>query len=147
MMQWMQSMSYTLATAAAATGLNKTTILRAIKSGKISATKDPHGQWLVEPVELHRVYPPDAARNTRNDAPQRDALADVELQVKVLLAEHRVGDLKAALEDMRCQRDAWQAHAERLAITDQRESKPSLWQRLVRGAPVLSPLRQARFAS
>jgi hypothetical protein len=141
-------MSYTLATAAAATGLNKTTILRAIKSGKISAAKDPHGQWLVEPVELHRIYPPDAGRNTRSDAPQQDALAAVELQVKVLLAEHRVGDLKTALEDMRCQRDAWQAQAERLTITDQRpQPKPSWWQRLVRGTPVPSPLRQVRFAS
>jgi hypothetical protein len=88
------------------------------------------------------------ARNARSDAPQRDALADVELQVKVLLAEHRVGDLKAALDDMRIQRDAWQAQAERLAITDQRQQpKPSWWQRLVRATPVPSPLRQARFAS
>jgi hypothetical protein len=38
-------MSYTLAAAATATGTNKTTILRAIKSGKISAAKDEHGCW------------------------------------------------------------------------------------------------------
>jgi hypothetical protein len=44
-------MSYTLAAAAAATGLNKTTVLRAIKSGRISGTRDDTGQWLVEPVE------------------------------------------------------------------------------------------------
>jgi hypothetical protein len=48
---------------------------------------------------------------------------------------------------MRNQRDAWQAQAERLAITDQREPKASFWQRVVRGIPVVSPLRQARFAS
>ena len=34
------TMSYSLGAAAAATGLNKTSILRAIKSGKISGTKD-----------------------------------------------------------------------------------------------------------
>src|SRR5450830_1064317 len=50
-------MPYTLAEAAKATGTNKTTILRAIKSGKLSGTKDTHGEWQVEPVELHRVYP------------------------------------------------------------------------------------------
>lgn len=123
-------MSYTLATAAAATGLNKTTIFRAIKSGKISASKDAHGQWLVEPAELHRIYPPDAGRREHSDAPQEDALAAVELQVKVLLAEHRVCDLKAALDDMRGQRDAWQAQAERLAITDQRQPRRAWWQSL-----------------
>ena len=50
-------MSYTLATAAKATGLNKSTILRAIKGGQITGTKDQFGEWRIEPVELHRVYP------------------------------------------------------------------------------------------
>ena len=36
-------MSYTLAAAAAACGLNKSTVLRAIKAGKTSGTKDEHG--------------------------------------------------------------------------------------------------------
>jgi hypothetical protein len=36
------AMPHTLTTAAAATGLNRTTILRAIKSGKISGAKDEH---------------------------------------------------------------------------------------------------------
>ena len=49
---------YTLGTAAHACGLNKSTVLRAIKAGKISATRDEHGQWQIDPAELHRVYPP-----------------------------------------------------------------------------------------
>src|SRR5258708_30548535 len=49
------TMPYDLAEAAAATGLNTASILRAIKSGKISGTKDALGQWWVEPAELHRV--------------------------------------------------------------------------------------------
>ena len=52
------TMPYDLAEAAAATGLNKASILRAIKSGKISGTKDALGQWWVEPAELHRVAKP-----------------------------------------------------------------------------------------
>src|SRR5262249_58825501 len=58
------TMSYSLGAAAAATGLNKTSILRAIKSGKISGTKDALGQWCVEPAELHRVPKP-ARRQVR----------------------------------------------------------------------------------
>jgi hypothetical protein len=61
-------MSYTLAAAAA--------VLRAIKAGKISRTKDEQGEWHVEPAELHRVYPPIAAAPERTDAMQRDATLD-----------------------------------------------------------------------
>ena len=52
-------MSYTLAAAAAACGLNKSTVLHAIKA--ISGTKDEHGEWHIEAAELHRVDPPVAA--------------------------------------------------------------------------------------
>ena len=51
-------MSYSLAVAAAATGLNENSILRAIKTGEISGTKDALGQWWVEPAELDRVPKP-----------------------------------------------------------------------------------------
>jgi hypothetical protein len=51
-------MSYTLGQAAKATGMSKSTILRAIKASKISATKDEaSGDWKIDPAELHRVYP------------------------------------------------------------------------------------------
>ena len=59
-----------LSEAAAATGLNKTTVLRSIKSGKISGTRDPLGQWQIDAAALHRVYPPVAdatATKTHNE--------------------------------------------------------------------------------
>jgi hypothetical protein len=59
--------------AAAACGLNKLTVLRAIKAGKISGTKDEHGKWHIEAAELHRVYPPVAAAAAGNGA-TRDAM-------------------------------------------------------------------------
>jgi hypothetical protein len=130
-------MSYTLTSAATATGLNRTTILRAIKSGKISGAKDEHGEWHIEPAELHRVYPPVARTEARPDAtPQYAPGDDVELRIRATLAEARLADLKTALDDMRGQRDHWQAMAQRLAITDQRATSPpshsrsSWWQRL-----------------
>jgi hypothetical protein len=46
-----------LSEAAAATGLNQTTVLRSMKSGKISGTRAPLGQWRIDAAELHRVYP------------------------------------------------------------------------------------------
>jgi excisionase family DNA binding protein len=96
-------MPLTLAEAAQATGLNRSTILRAIKSGRISGARDESGAWAVEPVELHRVFPAASAKPelVRQDA-QTDAL---------------VMDLRAQLADMRAQRDAWQSIAERLALS------------------------------
>src|ERR1700730_12983101 len=41
-----------------AVGMSKTSILRSIKAGRISAGRDELGQWAIEPRELHRVYPP-----------------------------------------------------------------------------------------
>jgi hypothetical protein len=64
---------HTLGTAAKATGLNKSTVLRAIKSGKVSAAKNEHGEWQIDPAELHRVYPPVADAPRRTSAEQRHA--------------------------------------------------------------------------
>ena len=52
------TMPYTLAEAAQMTGLNRSTILRAIRNGRISGVRDELGAWSVEPSELHQVFPP-----------------------------------------------------------------------------------------
>ena len=49
--------SFTLGTASQATGTAKSTILRAIKAGRLSATRDDSGQWCIDPAELARVFP------------------------------------------------------------------------------------------
>lgn len=54
-------MSYTLGEAAKATGVSKASLSRAVGSGRISATKNDDGSFSIEPVELHRVYPPKSA--------------------------------------------------------------------------------------
>ena len=50
-------MPYTLGQAARAVGKSKPTISRAIQTGKISASKGEDGSYVIEPAELHRVYP------------------------------------------------------------------------------------------
>jgi hypothetical protein len=39
-------------------GMTKAGIMKAIRTGKLSATKNVHGEWEIEPVELFRVYQP-----------------------------------------------------------------------------------------
>jgi excisionase family DNA binding protein len=55
-------MSYTLAEAVALVGHDRSTLLRAIKSGKLSASRDKvGGAWRVDAAELARVYGPGIA--------------------------------------------------------------------------------------
>lgn len=67
-------MKYTAGEAATATGLNTTTITRAIKKGKISATKSENGAWQIEPSELYRVFPPLAGKTLQQDEMQGGAI-------------------------------------------------------------------------
>jgi hypothetical protein len=116
-------MSYSLAAAAAATGLDETTILRAIREGKIAGTQDELGEWQVEPAALHLLNPSIAEHQAEGEAAPRYAAADVEAlgaQIEALLrqAGRRLRQQAEALH-----RDAGddRAPAEQLAFADQDE--------------------------
>lgn len=70
-----KAMKYTAGEAASATGLNTATITRAIKKGRISATKSDTGAWQIDPAELHRVFPPLAGKALTQGEMQGDARA------------------------------------------------------------------------
>jgi septal ring factor EnvC (AmiA/AmiB activator) len=96
-------MPYTLMQAAEATGKSKSTILRSIQSGKISASRDQLTQgWLIEPSELHRLYPAVA-----RDAANAPALAHHAPQPEIaeLLREVAHKDELLAREQRERQRD------------------------------------------
>jgi hypothetical protein len=65
-------MAYTLGQAAKASGRSKATIHRAVKAGRISAARSETGCWLIDPAELHRVYPPSVLGNGAGDGPRDD---------------------------------------------------------------------------
>jgi predicted site-specific integrase-resolvase len=99
-------MKYTLSEAAAATGKNKATIQRAIKSGKISAPKGETGSYEIDPSELHRVFRPVAQRvaqsdnaTTRNSTQQAGLIPDFN-------ALQRIADLEKELAVMEERRTA-----------------------------------------
>jgi len=83
-------MSWSISHAARETGLSKSTISRAIKSGRISATRQHDGSYLIEPAELFRVYPRSVAQpptSTRHDAvrnPLKEADATTSNEVELL---------------------------------------------------------------
>jgi len=49
--------SYTLGQAAKAVGRTKPTLAKAIKTGRLSASRADDGSYRIDPAELHRVYP------------------------------------------------------------------------------------------
>lgn len=91
-------MSFDLASAAAATGVAKSSVLRAIKGGRISATRDDAGRWHVEPVELFKIFPPlppTQPATHQHGAPDR----------VTQLLEEQVAELRTMLADMRRRED------------------------------------------
>ena len=102
-------MSYTLSEAAAACGVNKSTVLRAVKSGRISGTKDEFGTWHVEAAELHRVFPPAASAAASPEAMPRHAPPDA-------ATDALVAELRAVIADLRQERDRLLTIAERQSL-------------------------------
>ena len=143
-------MKYTLSEAASATGKNKATIQRAIKSGKISALKGESGSYEIDPSELHRVFPPVAQRTAqhsnatvRNDAqreenaPDYNALqriANLEKELAVMTErksglEEQKQHLTETVEDLRKRLDSSEGRVLAL-LSDQRPQ--GIWKRLFR---------------
>lgn len=128
-------MKHTLGTAAKACGVARTTILRAIKSGKISAIKDEMGSYAIDPAELHRVFPPVAAEQSVEHAMERDAtdsgtggtgalLAKIEGLEAILEREREtVDDLRRRLDQSEAERRETQGKLTAL-LTHQPEPKP-----------------------
>jgi hypothetical protein len=99
-------MKFSLGQAAKETGLDKSTISRAIKSGRLSAhRKEGGGGYEIDPAELFRVFPP-ASKEQAPPSMPTDASTDVllenrELRIKLEAAEARIRDKDEAVHDLR----------------------------------------------
>lgn len=107
--------------AAQQTGANKSTIWRAIKSGRMSANRLDDGGFAIDPAELFRVFPPQPSE--RQDA-TADSVAQwpasratdknkiAELTAKLAAADAAIAGLRELIAEVRQSRDACQAQAE-----------------------------------
>jgi excisionase family DNA binding protein len=105
---------------------SKSTILRAIQSGRLSATRTDDGGYSIDPAELCRVYPPRPDTPDQSADQSATALATdaaTELRIRNAQLEAGFNALKAILEaekkhleEVREDRDRWAAQAERLAL-------------------------------
>lgn len=128
-------MQYSANQAAEATGKNVATITRAIKSGKLSATKDTSGAWQIDGAELSRVYPlrtqslQNLTMQNGENPTQRDKLAEDNALREELAALRERDKLKdtllenyvAQMADLKEDRDKWRQQATNLLASQEAE--------------------------
>lgn len=105
-------MELTLAEAAQETGKGKSTLLRAVKSGKLSSRRTDEGAYMVDASELARVFPVKPVKRVtdepmmRHDAPWSGSEAGdasrgaelAELRVKVAVQAAQLAERATLLE-------------------------------------------------
>ena len=127
-------MGLTLRQAADLCGTSRSTIHRALKSGKLSGNRLEDGAWDIDPSELARVFPWDISEPVQRDNPgqgkegtsEREAV----LAVKVEMLEHQLERERDTIADLRKRLD--RAEDRVLALTSQTLSP----------APELTPIRR-----
>jgi hypothetical protein len=140
--------------AAELTGKDRSTLLRAVSSGRLSATRDDRGQHLFDPAELERVY--GSLRAHQGDAhavreaayahnPDAQALEIERLRTMVEMLERERRTSQETLEHERRSfeeertflRGMLERQTEQVKLlTDERQQRdrhsPSVWARLFR---------------
>lgn len=108
----------TMGEAAKQAGISKATLSRAIKNGRVSATRNDKGGWDVDPAELFRVYPRNGATVAANGSMKRDATPAATahetpaLQAEIEGLRAQLALMREQLDDVKDQRDGWQKQAE-----------------------------------
>src|SRR4051794_5263272 len=127
-----ETLSYNLVQAGVAVGKSKSAILKAIRRGALSATRDAAtGGWQIDPAELHRAFPP-VSQETSGDRSETSETGETrELRARLADKDAVIDDLRRRLDqretDHRQALDRLAAAQERIAalLTDQRPAAPS----------------------
>lgn len=113
----------------------KSTILRAVRSGRMSATRTDDGGYSIDPAELFRVYEPKPCNGNGAGTPEQDN-THRELEAQITGLKEMRDMLVAQLEDCKRERDAWRSQAEAVArLTYEQPKKRRWWQRVVVADP------------
>src|SRR3954466_11872187 len=115
-----------LSEAAEQVGVSKSTLFRAIRAGRVTATRTDDGLFQIDAAELFRAYPPERQAAAPTVAPERveeravvhHAMADrfVEMRIRNAELEAQLEVMREMLSDARKHGDAWREQAQRLAL-------------------------------
>ena len=118
--------------AADLTGKSKSTIQRAMNSGKLSYELDPNGRRVIDVSELERAFGLDntstsaagASASVEQELEKASALLEMErMKMRIQMLEGQLQTAEAQIEDLKAQRDQWQRQANQVLITSQYSQK------------------------
>lgn len=116
--------------AAELTGKSKSTIQRAMNSGKISYELDQNGRRTIDVSELERAFGLEESKTTSQGTTVEEELEKASTLIEMERMKMRIkmleGQLQAAegqIEDLKAQRDQWQKQASQVLLTSQYSQK------------------------
>lgn len=122
--------------AAELTGRSKSTIQRAMKSGKLSFELDANGRRVIDVSELDRAFglqnsdsssgseEQDSTGGAAVELEKASAMLEAErLKMRIRMLEGQLETANAQIEDLQGQRDQWQKQASQMLITSQYSQK------------------------
>lgn len=107
-----------LSQAAKLTGKSKSTINRAIKTGKVSATRHDDGSYSIDPAELSRAFDMDPSRGSKRSDAEPD---ETRLLERIETLETMLSREREISADLKEDRDRWRQQATSLLL-DQRSN-------------------------
>jgi excisionase family DNA binding protein len=115
----------TLGEASKHLSVSKPTLSKAIKTGKLSATRREDSSWAIDGAELDRYW--QANQHRMRPATPQIPLSETEAtDAQVAELRGKLADMQERLSETRADRDAWREQAQRLALTP---PKPRRWWR------------------
>ncbi len=115
--------------AAVLTGKSKSTIQRAMNSGKLSYELDRNKRRIIDVSELERVFgivqtaPQPTAAATKKAAAKQDGVETVlekeRMAMQIKMLEQQLSTAQEQIDDVRDQRNKWEKQASQMLITSQ----------------------------
>jgi len=120
-----------LTQAAKIAGKSKSTINRAIKSGKLSATRHDDGSYSIDGSELARVFQIGTPSGSEwvSAAPSREQVRTATLEAENVALRSALDREREALDEVRADRDAWKQQATALLAASPKRRSWWLWRR------------------
>lgn len=116
--------------AAELTGKSKSTIQRAMNSGKLSYEIDANSRRIIDVSELDRVF---GLQNTSEGPSQQSVEAEMKkaadmlemerMKMRIRMLEDQLDVAKEQIEDLKAQRDQWQKQAQQVLLTSEYSQK------------------------
>ena len=115
--------------AAVLTGRSKSTVQRAMNSGKLSYELDQNGRRVIDVSELERVFgikqsslqaaPQEKPASASGSATVETAVEKERMSMKIKMLEQQLQTANEYIDDLKDQRDKWEKQASQVLITSQ----------------------------